>query len=188
MPLKIGKEKNAGYLKRRVEDISGIKIDGCLQCKKCSCGCPVTSSSSSSPSEIIKLLQLGAGDELLNSDIIWVCASCATCFSRCPMKIDMMAVMDALRILAVERKAVIPEANAPLMNRALLKTIRIFGRTYDLGAMLLYKAGTSTYWNDMEKIPTLLKKRKIAILPPHGADKKTVRKIFNKTNEIKDNG
>ena len=134
---------------------------------------------SSSPSEIIKKLQLGAGEELLDSEIIWICASCATCFSRCPMEINMAEVMDALRVMAEARGAAKPEGNMPLMNKLLLGTIKTFGRTYDLGAMALYKAGTASYGKDLDKLPTILKKGKIALLPPHGADRKTVKRIFN---------
>ena len=85
------------------------------------------------------------GDELLDSDIIWMCVSCETCSARCPMGIDVAAVMDALRALAEAKGAAKPEGNVPLFNRLLLKTVKIFGRTYDLAAMALYKTGTATY-------------------------------------------
>ena len=40
----------------------------------------------------------------LKSDLVWMCVSCETCFARCPMKIDMAAIMDALRNIAVHKK------------------------------------------------------------------------------------
>jgi heterodisulfide reductase subunit C2 len=179
MPIKIKKAAAGQGIIDQVQAISGIDISACLQCKKCTNGCPVSGFTSSSPSEIIKRLQLGAGEELLESDIIWVCASCATCFSRCPMEINMAEVMDALRVMAEARGAAKPQGNAPLMNKLLLGTIKTFGRTYDLGAMALYKAGTASYAKDLDKLPTILKKGKIALLPPRGADRKTVKRIFN---------
>jgi heterodisulfide reductase subunit C2 len=178
MPIRINKTAASRGIIDQVKSLSGIDIDVCLQCKKCTNGCPVAGFTSSSPSEIIKRLQLGAGEELLDSDIIWVCASCATCFSRCPMEINMAEVMDSLRAMAAERGAAKPEGNAPLMNRILLGTIKRFGRTYDLGAMALYKAATASYGKDMDKVPTILKKGKIAFLPANGADRKTVKRIF----------
>jgi hypothetical protein len=90
-------------------------------------------------------------------------------------------------MLAVERGAATPEGNMPLMNRMLLRTIKSFGRTYDLGAMILYKVGTATYLKDTEKVPMLLKKRKIALLPPRGADKKKVKRILQKFDADKGN-
>jgi heterodisulfide reductase subunit C2 len=179
MPIKIKRATAGKGIIEQVKKLSGIDIDACLQCKKCTNGCPVAGFTSPSPSEIIKRLQLGAGEELLASEIIWVCVSCATCFSRCPMEINMAEVMDSLRVLAVARGAAKPRGNMPLMNRILLGTIKQFGRTYDLGAMALYKAATASYGKDMDKVPTILKKGKIALLPPHGADRKTVKRIFS---------
>ena len=179
MPIKIRRESKGQGISEQVRAISGVDINACLQCKKCTNGCPVAAHSASSPSEIIKRLQLGAGRELLDAEMIWTCVSCATCFSRCPMEINMADVMDALRILAEANGAAKPAGNMPLMNKILLGTIKTFGRTYDLGAMALYKAGTSTYGKDLDKVPLILKKGKIALLPPQGADKQTVKRIFN---------
>ena len=179
MPIKIKRAAGGKGIIDQVKALSGIDISACLQCKKCTNGCPVAGFTDSSPSEIIKKLQLGAGEEILDSEIIWICASCATCFSRCPMEINMAEVMDALRVMAEAKGAAKPAGNAPLMNKILLGTIKTFGRTYDLGAMALYKAATASYGKDLDKVPTILKKGKIAILPPQGADKKTVKRIFN---------
>jgi heterodisulfide reductase subunit C2 len=179
MPIKIKRAAAGRGIMEQVKVLSGIDISACLQCKKCTNGCPVAGFTSPSPSEIIKKLQLGAGEELLDSEIIWICASCATCFSRCPMEINLAEVMDALRVMAEARGAAKPAGNAPLMNKILLGTIKTFGRTYDLGAMTLYKAATASYGKDMDKVPTILKKGKIALLPPRGADRKTVKRIFN---------
>lgn len=186
MTLRITKEKFKKEIKRTVEDASGVAIDPCLQCRRCAAGCPVSGHAGSSPSEIIKQLQMGAGEELLGKEFIWMCVSCGTCFNRCPMKIDSPALMDALKALAEETDARKPAGNMPLMNRILLGTIKLFGRTYDMGAMALYKLGTSSYFKDMDQVPLVLKKRKIALLPPHGADRKMVKRIFNITKASKD--
>jgi heterodisulfide reductase subunit C len=132
---------------------------------------------------MIRRLHLGQGEELLNSDILWMCVSCETCSARCPMGIDVAAVMDALRKLAVQRGAAKPEGNVPLFNRAFLKTIQMFGRTYDIAMIAGYKLGSGKLLADTEKFPTMLRKRKIALLPPHGADRQTVRRIFKKTKK-----
>jgi heterodisulfide reductase subunit C len=135
------------------------------------------------PSELIRRLHLGAGEELLNSDIVWMCVSCETCSTRCPMGIDVAQVLDALRTLAVQRGAAGPEGNVPLFNRAFLKTVQVFGRTYDIAMIAGYKLGSGKLLADTEKFPTMLRKRKIALLPPRGADRETVRRIFKKTKQ-----
>jgi heterodisulfide reductase subunit C len=179
MTLRVTKRKTTKNMMPAVEKLAGVDLSECYQCKKCACGCPVSGHTEAPPSEIIRRLQLGAGDDILNSDIIWTCSSCETCHARCPMGIDMAAVMDALRILAVKRHAPTPKGDIPTFNRAFLKTVNIFGRTYDLAMIAAYKLRTATVMKDMHKLPAMLKKRKIAVLPPRGADKKTVKRIFD---------
>ncbi len=127
----------------------------------------------------MRQLHLGAGAELLASDLIWTCASCETCSARCPMGLDVAAVIDALRHLALAHRAPKPAGNVPLFNRAFLKTVELFGRTYEIGMVAAYKFGTGKFMADTEKFPTMLRKRKLALLPPRGADRGTVGRIFD---------
>jgi len=182
MPIVISKEKTASGLLQAIKEISGVDVAGYLQCKKCTNGCPVTALVKVPPSEIIRRLQLNADDSILNSDLIWMCASCETCFSRCPMQIDIASVMDALRIISVKKNAAKQKGNIPMFNRWFLKTVGMFGRTYDLGMIATYKIGTSSFFQDMDKFPMMLQKRKIALFPSFKADKKYVRRIFKKKN------
>jgi heterodisulfide reductase subunit C len=134
---------------------------------------------------MMRRLHLDLGDELLDSDILWTCVSCETCSTRCPMGIDVAAVMDALRTIALARGTARGEGNVPLFNQAFLKTVEVFGRTYDIAMIARYKLGSRKLMADTEKFPTMLAKRKIALLPPTGADRKMVRRIFKKTKENK---
>jgi len=185
MTIRIKRGQTEKRLLDTVTEISGVDLSVCYQCKKCSCGCTVSTHAQSPPSEIIRRLQLGAGNELLNNDLIWTCVSCETCYARCPMGIDMVSVMDALRSLAIKRKAAVPKGNVPLFNRAFLKTVEIFGRTYDLGLMALYKIGTASYAQDTDKLPLMVKKRKIAFLPSWSSGRKTVKQIFARARNNK---
>jgi heterodisulfide reductase subunit C2 len=186
MTIRIKKEHAGAGILELVEEISGVDVALCLQCRRCTNGCPVSAHTESSPSGILKKLQLGADSEILDNEMIWLCASCETCYARCPMDINSAAVMDALRVLAEKRDAKKPAGNMPLMNKILLATMRVFGRTYDLGAMMLYKVGTATYFKDTEKVPMILRKRKIALFPSPGADRKIVKHIFKKISARKE--
>ena len=187
MSIRIKKGETGKEIINTVQEMCDVDLSLCFQCKKCSSGCPVSGLVESPSSEIIRRLQLGVGDEILDSDIVWTCVSCETCFARCPMGIDMASVMDALRALAIKRKAAVPEGNVPLFNSAFLKTVRIFGRTYDLAMVGMYKIGTKTFMKDTDKFPAILKKKKIALLPTFGADRKRVKRIFNKARQNKGN-
>jgi heterodisulfide reductase subunit C len=182
MPIVISKNKREAGLLNAVREISGVDVARCLQCKKCTNGCPVATLVKVPPSEIIRRLLLNEDDSTVNSDLVWMCASCETCFSRCPMQIDMAAIMDALRIISIKRNTAKQKGNVPLFNKWFLKTVKVFGRTYDLGMIAAYKVGTSNYFQDADKFPMMLRKRKIALFPSFKADKKYVTRIFKKKN------
>jgi heterodisulfide reductase subunit C2 len=87
----------------QIEDISGENLLACNQCGKCSAGCPVAFSMDILPNQVIRLAQLGIED-VLECQTIWTCAACLTCVSRCPKGIDLPRVMEAMRLIAMERK------------------------------------------------------------------------------------
>jgi len=180
MTIRIAKRKAIGNLKDVVEEKAGVNLNACYQCKKCSIGCPVADQTTSPPSEIIRRLQLGAGDELLQTDLIWTCLCCETCFARCPNQINFAAVVDALKTVAIEKGVAKPQGHAPLFNRLFLATVKYFGRSYDLLAIALFKMGSGNLKQDMDKFPTMLLKGKLAVLPPTGADIGKVKRIFSK--------
>jgi heterodisulfide reductase subunit C len=188
MTTRITKQGTTGGLKEAVERRADVNLSVCYQCRKCSIGCPVAGETESPPSEIIRRLQLGAGDELLQTGLIWTCLSCETCYARCPNQINFAAVIDALKSIAVEKGVAKPKGDAPLFNRSFLNTVKSYGRAYDLKAIAAYKLGTGSLGQDMDKFPAMLKKGKMAILPPSGADKGTVRRIFEKAGKNRGTG
>ena len=60
MTIKIKKQSEKG-LRQTVEEMSGVDMSLCYQCKKCTSGCPVTKYVKSPPSEIVRRLHLGSG-------------------------------------------------------------------------------------------------------------------------------
>jgi heterodisulfide reductase subunit C len=182
MAVTVKKLKTESVIKV-VQEASGVDLNVCFQCKKCTSGCPVAKMVKSPPSEIMRRLHLDAGDELLESDILWMCVSCETCSARCPMGINVAAVMDTLRHLALQKGAPKQEGNVPLFNRAFLRTVKMFGRTYDIGMIAAYKIGSLKLMGDTEKFPSMLKKRKIALLPSLKGDRKITKRIFKKAKE-----
>lgn len=99
----------------RVEEISGQNLMNCYQCGKCSAGCPVVGSMDIIPNQIIRLAQLGLEKDTLDSNTIWICASCITCTSRCPKGVDIAKIMEALRqiVLRVGTDKVSPSKLPP---------------------------------------------------------------------------
>lgn len=101
--LKLSAEDVKSDFIREIEELSGQKILKCYQCGKCSAGCPLVDAMDTLPNQIIRLLQLGLEEEVLNSKTIWICASCFTCEARCPKGVDLSKIMEALRILLLRK-------------------------------------------------------------------------------------
>jgi heterodisulfide reductase subunit C len=167
-------------IRHLIEEMTGVDVGVCFQCKKCSNGCPMSSLADMPTSEILRRLHFGMGEELLDSDMIWTCASCEICSNRCPMGIDVAAVIDALKALSIAMNAKTPKGNPRLLNALMLKSIRKHGRTYDLGFISLHNMATpSVMFKNLGKFPTLLFKGKLALLPNRRGNRKLVKQIFD---------
>lgn len=103
MRTRISLDTIRGEFVSQVETISGQDLLACNQCGKCSAGCPVAFSMDLLPNQVIRLSQLGIED-VLQSQTIWTCAACLTCVARCPKGIDLPRLMEALRILSLEKE------------------------------------------------------------------------------------
>ncbi len=104
MSLKITREKIKNSLVDKIEEISGQNVFDCYQCGICSSGCPVTDYMDYSPNQVMRLLQLGSVDEILNSKTIWICSTCLQCSTRCPKGIEVAQVMEALRTINLRQR------------------------------------------------------------------------------------
>jgi heterodisulfide reductase subunit C len=102
MRTKISIATVRGEFVQEIETISGERLLACNQCGKCSAGCPVAFSMDILPNQVIRLAQLGIED-VLESQTIWTCAACLTCVSRCPKGIDLPRVMEAMRMISLQR-------------------------------------------------------------------------------------
>jgi heterodisulfide reductase subunit C len=81
---------------RKIEQLSGERIFNCYQCGMCSAGCPFANEMDMLPSQVIRRIQLDDID-VLESNAMWVCASCLACEVRCPKGVDLAKLMEAMR-------------------------------------------------------------------------------------------
>ena len=101
---------------------NGILV--CIQCGRCSSGCPVARKTSEhNPRRLMEMVILGLRKDVLSTQLPWYCLSCFTCLDRCPQGGDVGDVMFALRNQAV-RQGNMP-AGVAAQARALYKTTRV---------------------------------------------------------------
>jgi heterodisulfide reductase subunit C2 len=105
--------------KKILAKLKGRDSVNCFQCMKCTSGCTALKLLELKPHEIEKLVNLGLVDELASSEIIWTCVTCLKCVQRCPQKASPYHVIVALRNLAVEREAKVPEEFMKAVSRIL---------------------------------------------------------------------
>lgn len=101
-PIRLNRETVGAGFKKWVNELSEQHLDACYQCGNCSSGCPLAQEMDILPSRVMRLAQLGQRDDIINCGTIWICASCFQCTVRCPKGIDIQAVMDTLRQIAME--------------------------------------------------------------------------------------
>jgi len=103
----------------------------CVQCGRCSAGCPVAFESEHTPRKIIRFLQWGWLSEAGRSPFLWLCASCQTCTTRCPRGVDISGIMATLRRIAQQKGWVMPGEKLSHYN-AFMAMIKKKGRISEL--------------------------------------------------------
>jgi heterodisulfide reductase subunit C len=135
-------DRAGGGLAREVKRRSGASPMSCLQCAKCTSGCPVASRVDLRPHELVRLVQMDQRRAVLSSRAIWACTSCQTCTSRCPQKVDIAAMNDALRAMSLAARMTPRGTAVPTFNELFLKSVEKRGRIHELRLMAEFKLRT----------------------------------------------
>lgn len=178
---------NVGFVKK-VESLSGSSVRRCFQCGKCSAGCPMSSFMEHPPNRIVRLLQLGQGDRILAGRSIWYCASCETCSTRCPNKVDLAAIMDALRKLSWDANGPSKESYVQLANRLFIDNIRTYGRQYELRLGAAFNLKSGQFLKDLLLGPKLISKGKLKMFHSKNRNIAQIEAIFNRIEEMRKKG
>lgn len=175
----------AQTLRAKVEEFTGVSINHCYQCGKCTAGCPLNEDMDLMPHQVLRVLQAempGYEDRVLGSLSIWLCLNCETCYSRCPQEIALSKVMDFLRQESIRQKKVHPKAkNIVQFHTAFLNSVKKNGKLHELGLTIDYKLHSMNLMQDMTVAPKMLSRDKLAIFPHRVQNTKAIAAIFKKT-------
>jgi heterodisulfide reductase subunit C len=166
-------------------EAGGERVNACFGCGTCVAGCPTVEAMDHPPRKLMRMINLGLREEVLNSDTIWLCASCNTCNTRCPRGVEIPAVMAAVKSIAIKEGIQPDERVAPVFYQEMVNSMLMFGRLYEPGmmAMVSVKSGQGLE-GVMRNMPLgieLFKKGKLPIFPHRikglGQVKRIIRNI-----------
>ena len=162
-----------------VNHVSRQNINKCWHCWSCSGGCPFSAHMDLLPNQVIRLVQLGRGKDALGCRTIWLCVGCHTCSCQCPNGIDVAAVMDALRQLAIRDGVDAPEADILRFHRYIYGSIQRHGRLNKLEALVRFKVGSGKLFTDLQAGLKMLTRGKLDILPQNVKGRDDLDRIFD---------
>jgi len=165
-------------LAAEVGERSGADFNRCYHCQSCGNGCPFVQAMDYTPNQVLRLVQFGMRQEVLTCKTIWVCVGCHTCSSQCPMSIDIAAVMDTLRFMAVEEGVAVGKPNIIDFHEEVLRSLERYGRAHKLGIMLGYKRQTGRWLRDLDVGLKMLARRKLDLIPSRVREVKEITDLF----------
>jgi heterodisulfide reductase subunit C len=163
----------------------GENVYLCYQCRKCASGCPNRQFMDSTPTELMRYAQLGMADEAMKKNTAWFCVSCQTCTARCPQDIDIARVVDAIKIIADERRVIADAGNVRMFNRIWMFMLRFMGRMYEVGLVGSLNVFTGKPFNDMALGKKMILKGKLKFIPSIKMPFEMM-KMFSRAKKIKE--
>lgn len=167
-----------------IKSATGVNVNRCYQCGKCSAGCALNDEMDYPPSMVMRMLQTKDEENyraILQSQSIWLCVSCQNCLARCPMSIDIPALMDYFRAQSIETKRVNKKAeNILSFHKSFLDSIKFTGRLYEIGLVAGYKIRSKKLLQDVALAPVMMAKGKLPIVPEMVKGKAHIKGIFKK--------
>jgi len=164
---------------RMVEEESEQRIDLCYQCGNCTAGCPYSFAYDFPVNRVMRLVQTGQKDAVLQCKSIWLCATCESCTTRCPNNIDVARVMDVLRHMA-GREGFAAVSRVKKFRDTFLGSVRAHGRVFEMGLMAGYIAKTGRIWTDMDLGPRIAPKGKLSFRPHDIKGRSEIDRIFQR--------
>jgi Fe-S oxidoreductase len=113
----------------RLVTISRERLFSCIQCGKCTGGCPISLICNTfNVRRILGEVLNTEGEEVAhNKDYLWNCSACGTCTSRCPKGVDPMDMVLTLRSVLVE------DGEIPTKVSDVLKSIDVRKNPWGIG-------------------------------------------------------
>jgi heterodisulfide reductase subunit C len=163
---------------QEVASRAGISLGACFHCLSCAAGCPALELMDYKPNQIIRMIQRGMREQVLESRTIWICIGCFNCLDQCPNRVDIPALMDALRQIAMEKGAKVKEPSVLAFHKGFLREIRKRGRVFELGFTIRYKLSTGNLFQDSIAGLRMMWKGRLRLVPEKVKGASDIEKVL----------
>ena len=174
----------AFYREKLIKRVEADTRD-CYQCGNCSAGCPAAFTFDYTPNQVMRMLQVGLVDKVLDSTAVQLCVQCLTCTARCPRDIDIAGIFEDLKTIATAQEREVPEY-AKTFNRAFMGAVARFGQLPELYMMGMFYLGTmkpKMAMGDAGLAIPMVTKGKMKLIPRKAKGADEVSRIYKKTIE-----
>lgn len=165
-----------------IERRSGARLSDCNQCGRCTSTCIAAPVFDIPPQRLMRLLQLGEVNKVMVSLTAQLCLDCMTCSLRCPMNIDVAAVIEETKNVADEFGLTDAETPMRIFRREFLKNIRRHGRLHEPSLMIWINLKTGRPFNGLSLVGLIMRKKKVHFVPPRIRNLRHLRHIFRQIN------
>jgi heterodisulfide reductase subunit C len=184
--------RNADFKTLERFDAAGeFQTSLCFQCRKCTAGCPVTFAMDLYPDQVVRLVQLGQREQVLQSRTIWVCSSCETCTTRCPNGVHIAELMDGLKELAIQRGVASRQPQIQALHETFVADVKRRGRIFEGMLLPMYwlRSGsvkqmleTGSWRDEMQMGLSMFRKGRLPLFPKGIKGKSEIRTILERSN------
>ena len=176
----------AAFYRQKLLDRVQTDVRDCYQCGNCSAGCPAAFTFDYVPNQLMRMLQVGMVEEVLESKAIQLCIQCLTCTARCPRDIDIAGIFEDLKTVANAQERKVPE-HVGTFNRAFMGSVARFGRLPEFLMMAMFYTGTlnpKMALGDMSVVLPMVTRRKLQFIPRRAKGQAEVSRIYRKSLAI----
>jgi heterodisulfide reductase subunit C len=178
--------REAAFYRQKLIERVKADVRDCYQCGNCSASCPAAFTFDHMPNQLMRMLQVGMVDEVLDSKAIQLCVQCLTCTGRCPRNINVAGIFEDLKTIVVAEERKVPE-HVKTFNKVFMDAVALFGRLPEFYDMARFYVGTMNpkmALGNVGLMVPVLTRRKMPLVPRRAKGAAEVGRIYKKTMEI----
>ena len=135
----------------QISEEAQVDLKDCYQCGKCTAGCPLAEGMDLMPREIIRYLQLGAAQVVLDAKTPWICAQC-----------DVCSIMRAVR-LASKHAGKQPVREADIFDETFIANVKSHGVSNEQYLAAAYNLKSGHLMQDAGNAVRMLKRKMVGV-------------------------